>query len=96
MESKILKISSLCLALTIAVSAAFMYYTDTYGQEVQNQQQNQQMSGLQMLEYNTEQAEETDEAEFEQQLCIELPEGMGMEEVLIENDYVKQLITVRK
>ncbi len=95
MESKILKISSLCLALTIAVSAAFMYYTDTHGQEVQNQQQNQQMSGLQMLEYNTEQAEETDEAEFEQQLCIELPEGMGMEEVLIENDYVKQLITVQ-
>lgn len=95
MESKILKISSLCLALTIAVSAAFMYYTDTYGQEVQNQQQNQQMSGLQMLEYNTEQAEESDEAEFEQQLCIELPEGMGIDEVLINNDYVKQLITVQ-
>lgn len=95
MESKILKISSLCLALTIAVSAAFMYYTDTYGREAQERQQNYQMSGLQMLEYNTEQAEEAKEVEFEQQLCIELPEGMKMEDVLVENDYVKQLITVQ-
>lgn len=95
MESKILKISSLCLALTIAVSAAFMYYTDTYGREAEEGQQNHQMSGLQMLEYNTEQAEEAKEAEFEQQLCIELPEGMKMEDVLVENDYVKQLITVQ-
>ena len=53
------------------------------------------MSGLQILAYNTEQAKETDEAEFEQQLCIELPEGMLLDDVVIENDYVKQLITIQ-
>lgn len=53
------------------------------------------MSGLKMLAYNTEQAEMSDEAEFEQQLCIELPQGMELDEVIIENDYVKQLITIQ-
>lgn len=91
MESKILKISTLCLFLTITAAVALKFYSDTHGREAKQGQ----MSGLQMLAYNTEQAEETDEAEFEQQLCIELPQGMGLDEVLVENDYVKQIITVQ-
>ncbi len=91
MEVKILKISSLFLAITIAAVFLLGYFSDAFGQEVQQGQ----MSGLQILAYNTEQAKETDEAEFEQQLCIELPEGMTLDEVIIENDYVKQLITIQ-
>ena len=90
MERKILKISSVLLMITIAAALGLKYYSNTYGKEMQQEQ----MSGLKMLAYNTEQAEMSDEAEFEQQLCIELPEGMTLDEVIIENDYVKQLITI--
>ena len=78
MEIKILKISSLFLAVTIAAVLVLGYFSDTLGQGVQHG-----MSGLQILAYNTEQAKEMDEAEFEQQLCIELPEGMLLDDVVI-------------
>ena len=91
MERKILKTSSILLVITIAVAMGLKYYYNTYGKEMQQEQ----MSGLKMLAYNTEQAEMSDEAEFEQQLCIELPQGMELDEVIIENDYVKQLITIQ-
>ncbi len=91
MERKILKTSSILLVITIAVAMGLKYYSNTYGKEMQQEQ----MSGLKMLAYNTEQAEMSDEAEFEQQLCIELPQGMELDEVIIENDYVKQLITIQ-
>lgn len=90
MERKILKISSMLLVVTIVAALGLKYYSNTYGKEMQQEQ----MSGLKMLAYNTEQAEMSDEAEFEQQLCIELPEGMTLDEVIVENDYVKQLITI--
>lgn len=91
MERKILKISSMLLIVTIVAAVILKYYFNTYGQEMQQEQ----MSGLKMLAYNTQQAEQSDEAEFEQQLCIELPEGMTRDEVIIENNYVKQLITIQ-
>ncbi len=91
MERKILKNSSILLVITVVAVLGLEYYFNTYGKEMQQEQ----MSGLKMLAYNTEQAEMSDEAEFEQQLCIELPQGMTLDEVIIENDYVKQLITIR-
>lgn len=91
MERKILKISSMLLIVTIVAAVILKYYFNTYGQEMRQEQ----MSGLKMLAYNTQQAEQSDEAEFEQQLCIELPEGMTRDEVIIENNYVKQLITIQ-
>lgn len=91
MERRILKISSLFLAITIVAAVMLKYYSDTHMQEVRQEQ----MSGLQILAYNTEQAEQAEEAEFEQQLCIELPEGMLLDEVVVENDYVRQIITVQ-
>lgn len=91
MERRILKNSSILLMITVVAVLGLEYYFNTYGKEMQQEQ----MSGLKMLAYNTEQAEMSDEAEFEQQLCIELPQGMTLDEVIIENDYVKQLITIR-
>lgn len=91
MERRILKNSSILLVITVVAVLGLEYYFNTYGKEMQQEQ----MSGLKMLAYNTEQAEMSDEAEFEQQLCIELPQGMTLDEVIIENDYVKQLITIR-
>lgn len=91
MESRILKNASLLLAMVIVSGIALCFYAATHGQRVQQGQ----MSGLQILAYNTEQAQDSEEAEFEQQLCVELPEGMSMDEVVVENNYVKQLITIR-
>lgn len=91
MERRILRNSSILLMITVVAVLGLEYYFNTYGKEMQQEQ----MSGLKMLAYNTEQAEMSDEAEFEQQLCIELPQGMTLDEVIIENDYVKQLITIR-
>lgn len=91
MESRILKIASLLLSMTIVAAIALNFYSDTHMQEVRQGQ----MSGLQILAYNTEQAQESEEAEFEQQLCVELPEGMTLEEVIVTNNYVKQLITIQ-
>ena len=75
MERRILKNSSILLMITVVAVLGLEYYFNTYGKEMQQEQ----MSGLKMLAYNTEQAEMSDEAEFEQQLCIELPQGMTLD-----------------
>ncbi len=94
MESKVLKIASLCLTAAIVITIPFICYYDALNRRLQAGQEEEkgQMSDLQMLEYNTEQAREAD---LGQQLCLELPEGLGADEAVIENDYVKQLITVQ-
>lgn len=91
MERKILKISSMLLILTMIAALGLKIYSNSVVQGGRLEQ----MSGLQILAYNTEQAEESEEAEFEQQLCVELPKGMELEDVIVENDYVRQLITVQ-
>lgn len=92
MEERVLKISSMVLVLTIVLSVTVLalipevYQTDA-GQD--------HMSGLQQLTLYTEQAQEQGELDFEQQLRIELPEGVTRDDVVIENDYMEQLITIR-
>lgn len=48
-----------------------------------------------MLAYYTEQAEEEEDINFRQQLRVEIPAGMTEEEITIENNYVRQLITIK-
>ena len=92
MEEKILKISSMVLTVTILAAAVVLgHFSAVHRKEAKHEQ----MSGLQMLAYYTQQAEEEENVVFRQQLRIELPRGMTEDEVSIENDYVKQLITIR-
>lgn len=92
MEERVLKISSMILAVTIIVSVIVLallpevYQTDASQEHI---------SGLQQLTLYTEQAEEEGELDFEQQLRIELPAGVTEDDVVIENDYMSQLITIR-
>ncbi len=91
MEGKILKISSIVLMITIAVSAAVLWqFSNVHRKELKQRQ----MSGLQMLAYYTRQAEQTEDISFKHQLQLELPKGLGLDEVFIENDYVTQNIVV--
>lgn len=89
MQEKILKISIVVLTLT-TVAAIFVL-----GQfpKVKAEQEKMQMSGVEKLDYDTAKAEE-EEVAFTQQLRLELPEGTRQEEIEIENNYVKQLITI--
>lgn len=88
MQEKILKISSIILTLT-TLAAVFVLsrMPETKAEE------EMVMSGLEKLDYDTAKAEE-EEVSFLQQLRLELPKGTGAEDITIEKDYVRQLITI--
>lgn len=89
MQEKILKISTIILTLT-TVTAIIVLGQLPRGTAEKEQNQ---MSGLEKLDYDTAKAE-ADEVSFSQQLRLELPEGVAIEDIGIENNYVKQLITI--
>lgn len=92
MEEKILKLSSAVFTLIIAGAVVILGQFSVVNKR---EAKREQMSELQMLAYYTEQAEEEEDIAFRQQLCLELPAGMTEDKIAIENDYVKQLITIR-
>lgn len=92
MEEKILKISSLTLAVLIVTALVVLR---PYSKINEREEKREQMSELQMLAYYTEQVEEEEDINFRQQLRVEIPAGMTEEEITIENNYVRQLITIK-
>lgn len=92
MEEKILKLSSAVFTLMIAGAVVILGQFSVVNKR---EAKREQMSELQMLAYYTEQAEEEEDIAFRQQLRLELPAGMTEDKIVIENDYVKQLITIR-
>lgn len=89
MQEKMLKISSIILILiTVATVAVLGQFPN-----VRAEGEQKQMSGLERLNYYTAKAEET--ISFSQQLRLELPEGVEEKDITIENNYVKQLITIK-
>ena len=82
MEEKILKISSVILAV-MAITAILAL--GQFSVANKKKAKHEQMSELQMLAYYTKQAEEEEHIAFRQQ----------EDEVIIKNDYVKQLITIQ-
>lgn len=89
MQEKILKISTVILTLTTVVAMIVL------GQfpRVKAEKEQEQMSGLEKLDYDTAKAQQ-EEVSFFQQLRLELPKGISEADVRIENNYVKQLITI--
>lgn len=63
-----------------------------FGKKPMVQQMN--MTGVEMLKYYTEQAEEEEEDIVEGKIRIVIPETVGREDIHILNDYVSQTITV--
>lgn len=89
MQEKILKISTVILTLTTVLAMIVL------GQfpRVKTEKEQEQMSGLEKLDYDTAKAQQ-EEVSFFQQLRLELPKGVSEADVRIENNYIKQLITI--
>ena len=89
MQEKILKISTVILTLTTVAAIIVL------GQfpRVKAEKTQSQMSGLEKLDYDTAKAQQ-EEISFLQQLRLELPKGITEADISIENNYVKQLITI--
>ena len=83
MEKKILKISSVILAV-MAITAILAL--GQFSVANKKKAKHEQMSELQMLAYYTKQAEEEEHIAFRQQLRVELPPGMEEDEVIIKNE----------
>lgn len=89
MQEKILKISTVILTLTtVAAIVVLGQFPRVKAEKVQSQ-----MSGLEKLDYDTAKAQQ-EEVSFSQQLRLELPKGITEADISIENNYVKQLITI--
>ncbi len=91
MEGRILKTSSLILTVTIAVSAVVLgRYSNLHIKEIKREQ----MSKMQMYAYYDKE-EEPEDIDFSQQLRVELPRGVILDEIKVENNYLEQLITLQ-
>lgn len=95
MEEKIRRVSAAAMAvLTLAVSIAVLGISSVYAEVEQVEKQKQEkISGLELLDFYTAQAESTKE-ELEHQMQIELPAGVNTDEIMVENDYVRRLVTI--
>lgn len=93
MQEKILKISTVILTLTTLAAIIVLGQFPKVNAGKETEQEQSQMSGLEKLDYDTAKAQE-EEVSFSQQLRLEVPEGIGEGDIGIENNYVKQLITI--
>lgn len=92
MERRILKISSIFLTMTIVVASVVLgHFSSIHIRELKREQ----MSYLQMFASYTQQEKEIEDIGFDQQLRLEMPRGVPLKEVKIENDYINQLITIQ-
>lgn len=92
MQEKILKMAAVILTLTTAAAIVVLAQMPEVKAD-QEEAAGLSMSGLEKLDYDTAKAEEQ-EVSFSQQLRLELPEGTRESDIRIDNNYVKQLITI--
>lgn len=79
------------MAALMASAVVFGRFSSIHSRELKRKQ----MSGLQMLAYNTKQAQQKEDISLQHQLRVELPAGISLQEVEIENDYVRQNMIIR-
>ena len=91
MQEKLLKISTILLAVTIAAAAAVL---NEYSVRLAAEEETHNMSVLERLDYYTAQADKEGTV-FEQQLRLELPQGTELADILVEQDYLHHLVTVK-
>lgn len=104
MEERVIKIASRIMGImAIVIVCALFYFPELHikaeeAAELRAQraaEREEKMNGLQMLKYNTANANEEEEVSFPQQLRIEVPKKTKAEDVQVTNDYVTQTVTVR-
>lgn len=104
MEEKLIRVvTALVGVLAIITVTALFYLPDLHikaeeaaaQREQKNAEIQDKMTGLEMLDYNTANAEKSStEEDFSQQLRLELPDGVSKEDVTIEDSYITQTITI--
>lgn len=91
MEKTIRKLSALIMGiLTVAVSITVVSLS---GVKADEPAEEKKISGLELMDYYTAQMEEQEKV-LEHQMQIQLPEGMTLEEIQLESDALKQLVTI--
>lgn len=88
-QEKRLKTAAIILTLTVLLTGITLWKFS----DVEEKDKKNQMTELEKLDYYTSQAEE-EEVTFSQQLRLELPKDVTAEEIRIEPNYVRQLVTI--
>lgn len=104
MEKKLIRFVTAFVGILAAVTVtALFYFPDIHlkaeeAAALKKQKDTElaaDMTGLEMLDYNTANAQEIDEEEtFSQQLRLELPQGVSQGDVTIEDSYITQTIKI--
>lgn len=93
MEEKIKKLSALVMGiLSIAVSITVISLSGVWAKEAAEREA-EMISGMELMDYYTAQAQEPEEV-LEHQIRIELPEGLTLEDIQIQNEVLSQLIII--
>ncbi len=104
MEEKLIRIVAAFVSVISLVSVFALYHfpqlrlwaeeTAAF-REQKSLEEDEQMTRLEILDYNMENIVEKGEGEvFSQQLRLEIPEGVKSEEVTLENNYLTQMFTI--
>ncbi len=104
MEEKLTHLITIFVSIVAAITVvALFYFPDLHIEAVEaarlkaqkEAEQSANMTGLEMLDYNTDNAKKNDEKDaFTQQLRIELPPGVTKDDVTVDDNYVTQTILI--
>ena len=104
MEQKLIRIVTGTIFVSAVLAAVGLFYFPdihlraeeaVFLREQKKTELEEQMSGLEILDYNTSNAkEEGREETFSQQLRLQIPEKVPVTDVTIEDDYVTQTVTI--
>ena len=92
MEAKIKELSALAMAvLVLMVAAAILQYYGANAQVPEKKQENGMVSGMELLD--TEVSQEEQEL-LEHQMQLELPQGIGQEQIRVKSDVLQERISI--
>lgn len=103
MEEKIARIAAGIMGfMALVIASALFYFPELHiwaeetaeEQERLKAQREASMTGLEMLQYNTANAQEEEDVDFAQQLRVGLPDQVTADEIVIENNYLTQTVTI--
>lgn len=98
MEEKIRKISALLMGVAVILTSLIItnpaLVQGSFGFEKEQEPEPEKISGMELMDYHTAQAEEQKKTVLTHQMQIELPEGMNLEAVEVESNPLTQVVTI--
>lgn len=105
MEERVMKFTAVSLAiLTVVVCVSLYVFPDVHAKAVENAEEKQaleeyaaqqQAEMTELMLGKTEETLESSTSENTGQLQLKLPEGVEGEQIIVEDDYVKQVVTIQ-